>query len=87
MQQQSLKKLEHKLADSILMDDDAWRLEQLNERYEKAFEEIINFYKLEDMPQIFEHIKEVVRIAQIKEYFLQKEMIEEVAKILTRFGN
>lgn len=87
MKTETLKQLEYKLVDNMHTDDDEWRFNRMAEKYANMFEEIIKFYHLEDMPAVFEAVKEVLRKAQIKEYFLEKEVISSVDKILNRAKN
>lgn len=87
MKTETLKQLEYKLVDNMHTDDDEWRFNRMAEKYANIFEEIIKSYHLEDMPDVSEAVKEALRKAQIKEYFLEKEAIASVDKILRRAFN
>jgi hypothetical protein len=87
MQIEILRKLEHKLRSSLLTDDDEWRFNELAQRYDEFFKQIIEYYLLEDMPQVHAQIQAAARAAHIKDYFLQKELLAEVEKILVRAAN
>jgi hypothetical protein len=87
MQKEKLYELEHKLKSSVFTEEDEWRLNELTERYDKIFEEMVEHYLLDDMPHVHEKIKEVLQVARIKEYFLHKEIIANVDRVLARAKN
>lgn len=85
--QLELKQLEHKLEQSLITEDDEWRINVLDEKYESIFAEIMKHYLLDDIKSIKQAIRQAVRKTQIREYFLQKELIAEVDIILKQAAN
>jgi predicted house-cleaning noncanonical NTP pyrophosphatase (MazG superfamily) len=87
MQTETISHLEKKLHANLLTDDDEERFNDLTEKYNGWFKEFIEQFLLEDMPEVHELVKEVLRSACIKEYLLHKEMIAGVERVLKRVGN
>lgn len=85
--QESLQQLRNKLINHVITDDDQWRYEQLTKKYNSIFDEFIDRYLLDDIPQVHEAIKVVLLKAQVKEFLLMKEIVVEVDRVLKRAAN